>query len=290
MVNNIRDSDPTGHGPPFKAIMNKINTSVVHDHFRPNGGYNITIYHKMFAEVDYYKQHHWKCERCGDLIKRAMNRKPQEADCRLRIKSGSGQQCRDTRCKWHVHLKACGGTYTKIKEPEGFADKNKKKKKKGNGGEAFTGQKHITGWLDPPSTTNGTLASFDAVLQHENHRRQVPPPQPTAEERRALLEAAALRRSGALLQGATGGVATTGTYPCTGNSKKKKSQVEVIDLVVEEEDEVDLPPSPVPTTATPPLKPCPPEASISCPICGLAFPANAHAALNSHLDECLAHN
>ena len=36
----------------------------------------------MFAEVDHYRQHHWRCERCGNVVKRAMNRPPQEADCR----------------------------------------------------------------------------------------------------------------------------------------------------------------------------------------------------------------
>lgn len=31
----------------------------------------------MIAEVQNYQTHHWKCERCGDLVKRAMNRPPQ---------------------------------------------------------------------------------------------------------------------------------------------------------------------------------------------------------------------
>lgn len=50
--------------------------------FHPCCSYNITTTHSMFAEVDFYRQHHWRCERCGNVIKRSMNRPPQEADCR----------------------------------------------------------------------------------------------------------------------------------------------------------------------------------------------------------------
>ena len=106
-----RDDDRTGHGTAFQAIMNvrglvvgagcaalaspnsampaprtqQINTSTVPDHQRPPGGYGISITHTMFDEVEFYQQHHWRCERCGSVVKRAMNRRPQDADCRCGV-------------------------------------------------------------------------------------------------------------------------------------------------------------------------------------------------------------
>lgn len=86
------------------------------------GGYNITVYHTMVdevragewacwlcstrvhtlpqpssvavwmrrqlsalnpaAQVELYRKHWWSCDRCGAIVKRAMNRPPQPADCR----------------------------------------------------------------------------------------------------------------------------------------------------------------------------------------------------------------
>lgn len=99
---------------------------------RPVGGYTITVYHTMHDEVNNYRQHWWECERCGNIVKRAMNRPPQEADCRGRM--GRGFDCADTRCMYHMHVKHCGGTYKKIKEPE-KQDKKGKRSVKVNGQE-----------------------------------------------------------------------------------------------------------------------------------------------------------
>lgn len=52
--------------------------------------------------------------RCQDTIKRATNRKPQEADCFTR----RGAACNHPKCRYHTHLRTCGGTYIKVKEPE----------------------------------------------------------------------------------------------------------------------------------------------------------------------------
>lgn len=299
MVNQIQDPDPSGHGAPFQKFMNGINSSTVSDIFRPSSGYNITVYHTMFNEVEYYRQHHWKCERCGVEVKRATNRRPQEADCWLNIKPGGGQECRDTRCKWHMHLRHCGGEYIKIKEPEGYAQNNNKKRKKKDGqacggtggggggtggigiGSAFPGQRAITGWLKPPSSTNGngnaTLPALNAVLQQGNHEKLQPPV--SAQERRALYEAAALRRSG---QQATNASNPT-LYP-------QKHQIELINLV--EEDVPSLSSAAPPSHPLPTPQPSSPVATaanpIICPICGAQFPANENAALNTHLDDCLA--
>ncbi|KAL4428844.1 hypothetical protein ABPG77_005282 [Micractinium sp. CCAP 211/92] len=130
MLQGIRDDDPGGHGTIFKSIMARINASTLPDHQRPPGGYNITTTHSMFAEVDFYRQHHWRCERCGNVIKRSMNRPPQEADCRLHVK---GRDCGDLACQYHLHTRHCGGQWVKIKEPEGFGNKQQKKGRKAGG-------------------------------------------------------------------------------------------------------------------------------------------------------------
>jgi hypothetical protein len=136
-------------------------------------GYQLTVCHALHDEVQYYRQHWWKCDRCDLLcylsykpskhhaaspylsapdshqvfvskqrtfhygaqlwanfhvavegcmescrcehvVKRAMNRKPQPADCLTR----QGDACRDDRCRYHTHVRTCGGTFVKIKEPE----------------------------------------------------------------------------------------------------------------------------------------------------------------------------
>lgn len=74
MVNGLRDNDPSGHGDTFKGIMKRINAAATPDSQRPSGGYHITVYHAMLAEVEHYRQHHWHCERCGNVVKRATNR------------------------------------------------------------------------------------------------------------------------------------------------------------------------------------------------------------------------
>ena len=320
MVHKIRDPDPSGHGPPFQSIMNKINSSTVFDFHRPSNGYNISVYHTMFNEVEYYRQHHWKCERCGSEVHRAMNRKPQEADCSIVRKAagggGGGGVCSDTRCKWHMHLKHCGGEYVKIKEPEEYAQKNSKKKKQkigsgqdgateshgggGGGGSSGlpTGQRAITSWLNPPasmpdsSAGTSTLPAINAVLQgnrgyttngtaeKSEKASQLPV---SVEERRNLFEAAALRRAGKEAPAAA-----------VEYQEPQDHKVEVIDLVDEDGDTPIAPlvrPQPPPREEPqqpPPSPALPAETRISCPICGAQFPADDNAALNSHLDGCLA--
>ncbi|GAB4819387.1 hypothetical protein N2152v2_006433 [Parachlorella kessleri] len=124
MLGGIRDDEPSGHGTIFRSIMRRINESTAPDTQRPAGGYNINTHHTMHAEVDFYRQHHWRCARCGNLVKRAMNRPPQEADCRGRM--GRGEECADPHCNYHMHIRHCGGTYEKVKEPDGFLEKKRK--------------------------------------------------------------------------------------------------------------------------------------------------------------------
>ncbi|XP_054910535.1 DNA-dependent metalloprotease SPRTN [Poeciliopsis prolifica] len=115
VTQNDRDRD--GHGPEFCKHMNRINKA---------SGTKITIYHSFHDEVDVYRQHWWRCNGpCQDrkpyfgYVKRAMNRAPSSLDP-----------------WWEDHRRSCGGTYTKVKEPEGYGKKNKKtseKKTAGNG-------------------------------------------------------------------------------------------------------------------------------------------------------------
>ncbi|KAF9966125.1 hypothetical protein BGZ70_003220 [Mortierella alpina] len=93
----IQDHD--GHGPDFQYHMNRINAAAQT---------TISIYHTFHDEVAHYQTHVWKCNGpCQHrppyfgLVKRSMNRPPQPAD------------------RWFAeHQSSCGGTYTKISEPE----------------------------------------------------------------------------------------------------------------------------------------------------------------------------
>uniref|UniRef100_A0A673B4N5 DNA-dependent metalloprotease SPRTN n=1 Tax=Sphaeramia orbicularis TaxID=375764 RepID=A0A673B4N5_9TELE len=109
VTQNNRDRD--GHGPEFCKHMNRINKA---------SGANITVFHSFHDEVDVYRQHWWRCDGpCQNrrpffgYVKRAMNRAPSHLDP-----------------WWEDHRRTCGGTYTKIKEPEGYSKKGKTGEKK----------------------------------------------------------------------------------------------------------------------------------------------------------------
>lgn len=85
---------PDGHGPKFLAHAARINQA-------EGGRVNITPYHTFQDEVDLYRVHHWQCDRCQMLIKRAMNRAPAPRDP-----------------FWPGHERKCGGKFVKTREPE----------------------------------------------------------------------------------------------------------------------------------------------------------------------------
>ncbi|XP_047493042.1 DNA-dependent metalloprotease SPRTN-like [Penaeus chinensis] len=102
---NNRDRD--GHGPEFHKHMYRINGVA---------GTKISVYHSFHDEVDQYRQHIWQCDGpCRHrrpyfgLVKRSMNRVPGPRDP-----------------WWGQHQQSCGGSYTKIQEPEGYGVKKKK--------------------------------------------------------------------------------------------------------------------------------------------------------------------
>lgn len=99
------------------------------------------IYHSFHDEVDVYRQHWWRCNGpCQTrkpyfgFVKRAMNRAPSSLDP-----------------WWEDHQRTCGGTYTKVKEPEGYGQK-KKKDGKQNG---KSSEKKASGNEKLSSTTTG---------------------------------------------------------------------------------------------------------------------------------------
>jgi hypothetical protein len=82
------------------------------------------IYHSFHDEVKLYKQHWWKCtgpcqhrQPFYGLVKRSMNRAPGPHDN-----------------WWAAHQASCGGSYVKIKEPEGYGVKKKKEGNEHKGG------------------------------------------------------------------------------------------------------------------------------------------------------------
>ncbi|GAB5593577.1 hypothetical protein Unana1_08477 [Umbelopsis nana] len=104
-----RNTDHDGHGPQFLMHAARINKLA---------GTNITVYHNFRDEVKYHRTHVWKCDGpCSKrppfygIVRRAMNRPPQKADY-----------------WWDRHQKECGGTYTKIAEPEKKTPPSKKQR------------------------------------------------------------------------------------------------------------------------------------------------------------------
>ncbi|KFV93487.1 SprT-like domain-containing protein Spartan, partial [Eurypyga helias] len=106
VTNNDKDRD--SHGPEFRKHMHRINRLT---------GANVTICHTFHDEVNLYRQHWWRCNGpCQNrkpyfgYVKRSMNRAPSARDY-----------------WWVEHQETCGGTFTKVKEPEDFSKKSKEK-------------------------------------------------------------------------------------------------------------------------------------------------------------------
>ncbi|XP_034755586.1 sprT-like domain-containing protein Spartan [Etheostoma cragini] len=146
VTQNNRDRD--GHGPEFCKHMNRINSA---------SGTKISIYHSFHDEVDVYRQHWWKCNGpCQHrkpylgFVKRAMNRAPSAQDP-----------------WWEDHKRTCGGTYTKVKEPEGYGKKGKKDAKK----DGKTSEKKDSGKKD---SGNGKSSSYSTGSGSQDIRDIIP--------------------------------------------------------------------------------------------------------------------
>lgn len=100
--------DTSDHGTIFQFWMRLINESEMSQ---------ITIFHTFHDEVDHYRQHVWACDKCGNIIKRAMNRDP-NFPCGPRDEG------------YFVHRQICDGGYVKIHAPEKSLLQKKSKEKK----------------------------------------------------------------------------------------------------------------------------------------------------------------
>lgn len=97
VASNARDHE--AHGATFKQIAARCNEAL---------GSNVTVFHTFHDEVKAHQKHVWRCSGpCQHKppfygwVRRAMNRPPQQADW------------------WfEQHSKECGGTYSKVSEPD----------------------------------------------------------------------------------------------------------------------------------------------------------------------------
>lgn len=134
VTHNNKDRD--GHGPEFHKHMYRINKET---------GTNITVYHSFHDEVRLYQQHWWRCDGpCQHrkpffgMVRRAMNRAPGPNDF-----------------WWADHLRTCGGTFIKVKEPE------KSKKRKSQKENVPTA----------PKKTKNDIRNYISVLGDQNRDR-----------------------------------------------------------------------------------------------------------------------
>ncbi|XP_077236166.1 uncharacterized protein LOC143877810 isoform X2 [Tasmannia lanceolata] len=181
-----KNQDHSDHGPNFQKLMKEINSSSVIDYQRPNGGYNVTIYHSFHDEVNSYRVHHWKCQSCGDLIKRAMNRKPSASDCIEKVRHDGF--CGNPSCHWHGHKMSCTGIYEKIAEPPGYKDTSRGSKgKQGFDGVKSKESTHATKSVRKARKTVGsedksdtqklkTIDKFYSIISDVNRNSDSSPP------------------------------------------------------------------------------------------------------------------
>ncbi|XP_078590566.1 DNA-dependent metalloprotease SPRTN-like isoform X2 [Branchiostoma floridae x Branchiostoma japonicum] len=139
VTHNNKDHD--AHGPEFLKHMKRINNQA---------GTNISVYHNFHDEVDVYRQHWWRCDGpCQKwkpyfgIVRRAMNRAPSARDP-----------------WWADHQRKCGGTYTKIKEPEGYSNKKAGKRRKGQDTGAVEGAAPSKKQASSTSTNYGNIELF----------------------------------------------------------------------------------------------------------------------------------
>ncbi|NXP35951.1 SPRTN protein, partial [Leiothrix lutea] len=152
VTHNYKDRE--SHGPEFCKHMRRINLLT---------GANVTIYHNFYDEINLYRQHWWRCNGpCQSrapyfgYVKRSMNRAPSAHDF-----------------WWEEHQRTCGGTFTKVKEPEKFSEKSKQKTetaKPPHLKSTSKGKTQVHGMQDltPFSGTGYRLGGGDGVLSEKN--------------------------------------------------------------------------------------------------------------------------
>jgi predicted SprT family Zn-dependent metalloprotease len=103
-----KQRDDSDHGKLFMLWRDAINNAE---------GTKITIYHTFHDEVDYYRQHVWACDKCGNIVKRVMNRDP-------------NAPCGPQDVNFYTHKQICNGIYIKIHAPEKSLLSKKKRNNK----------------------------------------------------------------------------------------------------------------------------------------------------------------
>ena len=142
---HVRGDDGTGHGPSFLLLVDAVNS---------HGGYGVSVFHTFHDEVDSYRTHVWQCSGvCREwppffgLVKRSMNRAPAKNDS-----------------WWATHQQRCGGTFSKIAEP----DPTKKQLQRQSVFERAGRQKNkIDGWVTT-SKSNGPTGNSTSSRRTNN--------------------------------------------------------------------------------------------------------------------------
>ncbi|KAK5165144.1 uncharacterized protein LTR77_009242 [Saxophila tyrrhenica] len=136
-----RGDDGTGHGAGFLLLADAINS---------HGGYEVTVFHTFHDEVDSYRTHVWQCNGpCQTqapffgMVKRSMNRAPGKNDS-----------------WWQRHQQECGGTFTKVAEPE----MSKAQVEKMSGLQRAGRQKNkIDGWVGSGQSVQPSQEKSEAI-------------------------------------------------------------------------------------------------------------------------------
>jgi hypothetical protein len=159
-----RGEDGTGHGEGFLLLSDAVNN---------HGGYSVSVFHTFHDEVDSYRTHVWECDGpCKTrapffgLVKRSMNRAPGKGDS-----------------WWAGHVEACGGSFTKIAEPE----MSKEQVERLSGLQRAGRQKNkIDGWISgqkrPASVENPSSKANDVKNEDESMKKRVTVACPICEE------------------------------------------------------------------------------------------------------------
>ena len=156
-----RGEDGTGHGEGFLMLADAVNN---------HGGYGVSVFHAFHDEVDSYRTHVWECNGpCKSkapffgLVKRAMNRAPGKGDS-----------------WWAKHVEDCGGSFTKIAEPEMRKDQGERSsalqkagKQKNKIDAWVVGQKRSRSQGELDSGTNGLHVSGGQAVTERRKRERL---------------------------------------------------------------------------------------------------------------------
>nr|VZI23681.1 unnamed protein product [Spirometra erinaceieuropaei] len=246
ITENNRDRD--GHGPSFRAHMNRINKLA---------GTNITVYHSFHDEVDNYRVHWWQCNGpCAQkppyfgLVRRAVNRAPGPNDT-----------------WWSEHQLICSGQFTKIKEPENYRKKAKTSAPDSKTPPSGGPSSHLQNGRD----IRGFFGSTSSQCSSATEPSETVPKAKTTEKERGLDETAPKPHPRPSV------VPFSGVGQVLGGTTINRNQSRLLALTN----------APANVCTPPPLDNGAANHSdmVVCPVCERSYPM---ISLNDHLDRCLA--